>query len=439
MDLLTHEVTTGDSLYGIARQHNVDIRDLQVVRGDQTFDLGATGNGFDPTSLGPGDKVLTPNAAQPCTFGVNGCGADVEAQAAAANADTQTLTTQGEAVEKDCAAADGDLSTESPCEKPRYVVVIDPGHGGTSYTDNYDDSSWNNAIGVVSNVLEKTMSHRFAAIVKQTLDNWAGKFAAYVDIEVLLTKTDENLNLRGRDRAKVAKDAKADFFVILHFNSVGEGSPSVFTRNGLTKRVTWEEPGYLDLTPGVVGQTRDQPEGFKRRLFSTTSPIRGAQRVKRSSNINEDLELVTSDAFAKAVVGNVVTMMKQLDSTPSIKVQGDAVVNTAALSRIHLGTKGIATCYLEGDYINIESGDRLWNPVQYAANIASVNGGTAADASTLPAANAMYESGSVAIALAILMPILRTDVVARSGKDLDTLVGMLGPQAGIQPVLESQP
>jgi N-acetylmuramoyl-L-alanine amidase len=277
------------------------------------------------------------------------------------------------------------------------------------------------------------MAQRFAGILKRILEAWAAKFTAYVDIEVLLTKTDENVNMRGRDRAKVAKDAKADFFVILHFNSVPDGS--AFSSNNLEKRYDYEQAGFLDITPGVVGQVRDLPEGYRRRLFSVPSSLRGPLRVKRSNNNAPDHTLVTSAAFSKTIVTNVVAVMKELDSTPSIKAHGDVTVGVAALSKDYLGTKEIACCYLEGDFINVESGDRTWNPVQYAAKIPSVNGGVAVDASAMPAENAMFEAGSVAIALAILVPILRTAVVPRSGKDLKTLVGELDPQGGIQPAL----
>ncbi|AKT43756.1 N-acetylmuramoyl-L-alanine amidase [Chondromyces crocatus] len=436
MDLLRHEVAPGESLYGIARQHNTDIRNLQVVRGDRTFDLGAPDNGFDPTSLNSSDTVLVPNASQQSACGVQGCGTEAEAQAALANADTQTLTPQGEAIEKDCAAAEGDLSNESPCEKPRYVIVIDPGHGGTSSKDNLTASSWTNAIGAVSDVLEKTMTQRFAALLKQTLDGWAGKFTSYVDIKVLLTKTDENVNLSAKDRATIAKDEKADIFFIIHFNSLL--GASLFSKNNLIQE-DGEQAIVLDLTPGYVGETRNQPEGFKRRLFSTTSSTRGPQRVKRTNKINADPTLVTSDALSKVVVNNVAAVMKQLDTTPSIRALGDFGNNVAILSRDNLGARGIACCFLEGDFINVESGDRLWNPVQYAANVSSLNGGTAVDASTLPSENAMFESGAFASALAIIMPILRTAVVPRSKQDLKTLVDMLDPQGGIKPVLEPEP
>jgi len=425
---LAHNVAPGDSLYKIARQYNVDIRDLQVVRGDKTFDLGAPDHGFEPTSLSPEDTVLVPDASQPNASGLQSCGADAENLAASTNAPTQALTPQGKALEEDCAAADGDLSTKAPCVKPRFVIVIDPGHGGTSYKDNAkdDSSSWNNAVGVVSDVLEKTMSQRLAGILEQTLKGWAGVFAAYVDIEVLLTKTDENVNLRGRDRAKVAKDAKADFFVILHFNSVNKKMPR-----------KQEQPGFMDITPGV-DQKRDQPAGYTRGLFSTAEAQRGPQRVKRKTNIAADHTLITSDAFSKSVVNNVVAAMKTLDATPYIQAHGDYAKDVAVLSKSFLGKKGIACCYLEGDFINVESGDRAWNPVQYAANIPSINGGTPVDASALPGENAMFEAASVAIAVAIFAPILRTSVVPQAKEDLNDLLKKLDPSTWIKPLLGPQ-
>ncbi|MBK9264648.1 MAG: LysM peptidoglycan-binding domain-containing protein [Polyangiaceae bacterium] len=64
MGHLVHEIAHGESLYGIAREYGIDIRDLQVQRGAKIFDLGTGNQSFDPKSLGPGDKVLVPDLTQ---------------------------------------------------------------------------------------------------------------------------------------------------------------------------------------------------------------------------------------------------------------------------------------------------------------------------------------------------------------------------------------
>ncbi|HEV2747272.1 MAG TPA: N-acetylmuramoyl-L-alanine amidase [Allosphingosinicella sp.] len=85
------------------------------------------------------------------------------------------------------------------------IVVLDPGHGGPT---KIGDSSPNNATGQ-SGLKEKAVT---LDIAKR-----AQKLLAADGIDVRLTRSsDKNLGLE--DRAGVAKAAKADAFVSIHFN-----------------------------------------------------------------------------------------------------------------------------------------------------------------------------------------------------------------------------
>lgn len=87
------------------------------------------------------------------------------------------------------------------------VVVIDPGHGGTV---RIGGSSPNNARSP-SGVLEKELTLEIAHLVRSALADRAPR------LRVELTRTtDTNLGLA--DRARVAKTAKADLFLSIHFN-----------------------------------------------------------------------------------------------------------------------------------------------------------------------------------------------------------------------------
>ncbi len=86
------------------------------------------------------------------------------------------------------------------------IVVIDPGHGGSATIPN--DSTWNNAVGP-NGTLEKTLTLDVGQRVIARLSA-AGHRA-------IATRTTD-VNLRLRDRAGVAKSAKADAFVSIHFN-----------------------------------------------------------------------------------------------------------------------------------------------------------------------------------------------------------------------------
>lgn len=86
------------------------------------------------------------------------------------------------------------------------VIVIDPGHGGSATIKG--DSTWNNAVGP-QGTLEKNLTLDIGLKVKALL--------AAAGHDATSTRATD-VNLRLRDRAKVAKTRKADAFVSIHFN-----------------------------------------------------------------------------------------------------------------------------------------------------------------------------------------------------------------------------
>ncbi|XXF81310.1 N-acetylmuramoyl-L-alanine amidase [Myxococcaceae bacterium GXIMD 01537] len=88
------------------------------------------------------------------------------------------------------------------------TIVIDPGHGGTTRVGG---SSANNAIGPTG-LLEKTVTLDLGLRLCTVLQ---GRGAT-----VLLTR-DSDVNSGLADRAHVARDNDADYFVSLHFNAPG--------------------------------------------------------------------------------------------------------------------------------------------------------------------------------------------------------------------------
>ncbi|WP_158265236.1 N-acetylmuramoyl-L-alanine amidase [Blastopirellula marina] len=85
------------------------------------------------------------------------------------------------------------------------TVVIDPGHGGT---ERVNGSSPNNAKGP-KGTLEKDLTLDVALKTAEVLREQG--------IEVIMTR-DKDVNLGLADRALVAKNAKADAFLSIHFN-----------------------------------------------------------------------------------------------------------------------------------------------------------------------------------------------------------------------------
>lgn len=88
------------------------------------------------------------------------------------------------------------------------IVVIDPGHGGTS---NVAGSSQNNATSLIG-VPEKKMTLDFGLLVRDAL-------RARTDRRIRVVMTREtDVNVAGGARANVARDNGADVFLSIHFN-----------------------------------------------------------------------------------------------------------------------------------------------------------------------------------------------------------------------------
>lgn len=87
-------------------------------------------------------------------------------------------------------------------------IVIDPGHGGTS---NLPCSSWNNAIGLSLGTLEKGLTLDVALRVEKELSK-----RGYTN--VALTRTTD-VNVGGRERARLAQSTNADVLLSIHFNA----------------------------------------------------------------------------------------------------------------------------------------------------------------------------------------------------------------------------
>jgi N-acetylmuramoyl-L-alanine amidase/transglutaminase-like putative cysteine protease len=92
------------------------------------------------------------------------------------------------------------------------IVVIDPGHGGTS---NNGGSSWNNATSS-SGILEKTMTLEFG----DALANKLRQLRSVLDLNLWIhsTRSTDAENPSLATRARKARDSGADILLSLHFN-----------------------------------------------------------------------------------------------------------------------------------------------------------------------------------------------------------------------------
>ena len=281
------------------------------------------------------------------------------------------------------------------------VFVLDPGRGGRAAkasfatTKPYRDAvaagtmtqaqfdamfdlgnlSWNNALGAISNTLEKTMTHKLIPLVRDKINAMKGEIIARLpnleNIEVHLTKEDEYVNMTGADRAGVARDKAADFFFCCHFDAAPTNTHV-----------------QLDITQvsGIVDQNRQVDitmidsqllGGSYPKSASSSSGPRGPL-ILYSGHSNSPARTVQNARTVGTAIRThlAATLQRAGGSDNTINEQGEKARQLANISPVHLGTanpenKQIVPIYPEADFINVESGDRLWNTAGYEAEIAN--------------------------------------------------------------------
>ncbi|MCQ2506678.1 MAG: N-acetylmuramoyl-L-alanine amidase [Lachnospiraceae bacterium] len=100
--------------------------------------------------------------------------------------------------------------TSTPTPEPeRYLVFVDPGHGGNSST-----GATLTVNGEVKRI-EKEDTLKFAFALKKALEK--------LDIDVVMSR-EEDIKVENYDRATQANLAKADYFIAIHRNSYSDES-----------------------------------------------------------------------------------------------------------------------------------------------------------------------------------------------------------------------
>lgn len=135
------------------------------------------------------------------------------------------------------------------------IIVLDPGHGGSTIVGG---SSPNNAIGPAG-LLEKTVVLQVARAAKVALER--------VGHTVIMTRNSD-VNVGLSDRARVAKLARADAFVSIHFNGynrVAQGTETFVHSAGSPRSAQFcraiqprlvAATGYTDRNAGSGGVKR---------------------------------------------------------------------------------------------------------------------------------------------------------------------------------------
>lgn len=111
------------------------------------------------------------------------------------------------------------------------IICIDPGHGGTALTDSY-------RVGP-SGEREEWINLRVGLLLQAMLLEKGAK--------VLMTRTEDKF-IALTDRAKVAVDGKADFFVSIHHNATADSSvnfPIIYFHGNATENVASVDFGKI--------------------------------------------------------------------------------------------------------------------------------------------------------------------------------------------------
>lgn len=397
-------ITAGpnDSLWSIAQRCGIpgggaSWQSLGVRRGGTTYDLSRQGL---PGGLQPGDQVVVPSGH------AHSCQTEVDQIASGLGAAPPAASAQGAAAQAAAAAAPASAVSSTATCTTKVIFVLDPGHGGRGAKKSfaeaarrkpYDDqlaagtitqaqydamfdlqgSSFNNAIAAISNVFEKTMTHRLIPLVRDKINAKKAAILAanphLTDIEVHLTKTDEFVNMTGADRAAVARDKQADFFFCCHFNAETRriGSDDIFVNLDITKVAGVVDKRHsfnITSTPGHLG-------GSYPKAATTRAASRGPLTLY-SNNANLPSDVASKiTVVAGAVRSALAATIQQAEQQPDLaqdggnRAQGLANVSPVNLGMTTKGNRKIVPIYLEADFINVESGDRLWNTAAYQANI----------------------------------------------------------------------
>ena len=156
------------------------------------------------------------------------------------------------------------------------VVVLDPGHGGTSKTGG---SSPNNATSF-SGVLEKVMTLDLVKRVRKQLKKF-GDVNPGSNIKVNLTRSgDTNLGLS--DRAQAAMSKRADVFLSIHFNGFNGSVRGTETLILSTANGNVNEQEDLALAESVQSATITAL-----RRFDANTRDRGVKKNQRLGVLND--------------------------------------------------------------------------------------------------------------------------------------------------------
>lgn len=191
------------------------------------------------------------------------------------------------------------------------VVVLDPGHGGTTKTGG---SSPNNATSP-SGMLEKTMTLDMAKRIRKHLGQIAG-LTPGSDIKVHLTRSDDS-NLSLSDRAQVAEAKNADVFVSIHFN-------------GFNGSVRGTETLILSEANGNINEAEDRrlAERIQASMFAA---VRKLDPAARDRGIKNDRKLgVLNDVSLGNSRGDHNTRACLVEIEFIDHPEVDALLNTSA-------------------------------------------------------------------------------------------------------------
>ena len=382
MSEIKHKVVQGETLWSIARSYDLTPSAvIRIERVDGTIDRRQP-DGSIPNAgiLAIGDVVV---------LACSDCAVEANEIIAGTVTPPEMQSEEGQALEETSNNQPNSGVDEGwPCAAP--IILLDPGHGGdvdlrvfNTYASATDVTRANNAIGCVSNVLEKDLTQAYCDALKIRIDSderYADDYGAAA--EVHLTKHSSDIGMPNFERALLAQELRADFMLILHFNASADAN------RGHHRLGNSRQPAYMDVTPvastGTV-PSEQSASGYPREFFGQVKPPRGPELVvSNHTNPSMPADINAKVTLAGQLMVNLAynavfewDSFYSVDDYPqrSTKTKGTGSLNPRNFFLVDSdsneiefeGKKKIVPIFLEVDFLNSESGDRYINSTEYQA------------------------------------------------------------------------
>lgn len=201
--------------------------------------------------------------------------------------------------------------------------MIDPGHGGRDP-------------GAVANGLEeKTLVLTIARRIKQVL-------VEHYNVDVRMTRDDDRFVTLGQ-RAKLANDWGADYFLSIHINAGGgSGFESFIYTNTSAKTKSYQKVMHEEITGRLYGKDRGMKKANFAVLRKTNMPAILTENLF-IDNAEDSRSLKDSTVIKAIAQGHVNGLMKLLKLSPKELKEPKSTNKSGSMYRVLIDDEQVGT------------------------------------------------------------------------------------------------